>query len=434
MVRMYDIIENKRDGHVLTKEEINFFIQGYTKGHIPDYQVSALLMAIYLNGMTDEESAHLTSAMVDSGDRIDLSAISGIKVDKHSTGGVGDTTTIILAPLVASVGVKVAKMSGRGLGHTGGTLDKLEAIDGFNVEVSKEKFIDLVNKNNLAVIGQSGELAPADKLLYSLRDVTATVNSIPLIASSIMSKKIASGADKIVLDVKTGSGAFMKNLTDAKQLAETMVNIGNNNGRETIAIISNMNQPLGHAIGNALEIKEAIETLKGEGPKDLTELSLTLGSHMVVLANKAETVSEARKMLEENVHNGKAIQMFKTFIKEQGGLVDVVENPNLLPQAKHIIQVKAEQSGYISNLHAENIGKVAMVLGAGRQTKNSVIDLAVGVVVHKKLGDFVKENDPIFTIHANDEKVITTATNQLMANIEISDESNPSKLILDIIT
>jgi len=431
---MYDVIEKKRDGFPLTTDEINDVVQGYTKGTIPDYQMSALLMAIYFQGMSDEESAALTKAMVQSGETIDLSAINGIKVDKHSTGGVGDTTTIILAPLVASVGVVVPKMSGRGLGHTGGTIDKLEAIQGFHVELTNERFIELVNNNKLAVIGQSGELAPADKLLYSLRDVTATVNSIPLIASSIMSKKIASGADKIVLDVKTGSGAFMKNLTDAKQLAETMVNIGNNNGRETIAIISNMNQPLGHAIGNALEIKEAIETLKGEGPKDLTELSLTLGSHMVVLANKAETVSEARKMLEENVHNGKAIQMFKTFIKEQGGLVDVVENPNLLPQAKHIIQVKAEQSGYISNLHAENIGKVAMVLGAGRQTKNSVIDLAVGVVVHKKLGDFVKENDPIFTIHANDEKVITTATNQLMANIEISDESNPSKLILDIIT
>src|SRR5690625_2622785 len=316
---MYDIIEKKRDGLPLTSHEIKFFVKGYTGGNIPDYQMSALLMAIYFQGMSDEESAALTKAMVESGDTIDLSAIHGIKVDKHSTGGVGDTTTIILAPLVASVGVAVPKMSGRGLGHTGGTIDKLEAIQGFHVEISNDRFIEHVNKNGLAVIGQSGELAPADKKIYSLRDVTATVNSIPLIASSIMSKKIASGADAIVLDVKTGSGAFMKNIEDAKNLANAMVSIGNLNDKKTMAIISDMNQPLGNAIGNALEIKEAILTLQGKGPRDLTELCLTLGSHMVVLADQAKSFDEARKRLEENLTNGKAFEQFKLFTRSQGG-------------------------------------------------------------------------------------------------------------------
>src|SRR5690625_896125 len=430
---MYDVIEKKRDGFPLTTDEINDVVQGYTKGTIPDYQMSALLMAIYFQGMSDEESAALTKAMVQSGETIDLSAINGIKVDNHSAGGVGDTTTIILAPLVASVGVVVPKMSGRGLGHTGGTIDKLEAIQGFHVELTNERFIELVNNNKLAVIGQSGELAPADKLLYSLRDVTATVNSIPLIASSIMSKKIASGADKIVLDVKTGSGAFMKDEADAKRLAETMVKIGNKNGRKTVAIITNMDQPLGNAIGNALEIKEAIETLKGEGPEDLTELCLTLGSHMVVLANKAENTTDARQMLEENLHNGKATQMLKTFIESQDGLIDVVDHPNLLPQAKFKKDVLAKQSGFVNHLHAENIGKVAMVLGAGRQTKESVIDLAVGVVVHKKLGDFVEMNEPIFTIYANDDTFIANAQSNLLENMKISEKQVIPQLILDMI-
>lgn len=429
---MYDLIEKKRDGKALTSEEIHFIIENYTNGNIPDYQMSALLMAIYFRGMTYEESSELTKAMIQTGETIDLSNIKGIKVDKHSTGGVGDKTTLLLGPLVASVGVYVPKMSGRGLGHTGGTIDKLEAIEGFHVELSKEKFISQVNENYLAIIGQSKELVPADKMLYSLRDVTATVNSIPLIASSIMSKKIASGADKIVLDVKVGTGAFMKELDDARQLAKNMVAIGNNVGRKTIAIISNMDQPLGHAVGNALEVKEVIETLKGNGPADLTELTLELGSYMVVLAEKAETKEEAKTMLEDNLHNGKALNIFKKFIQNQGGNEKIVEEPHLLPKATYEIEMKAEKSGFVSKLIADEIGKAAMMLGAGRETKDDIIDPAVGVTVHKKLGDEVEEGERIFTIHANNkevEKVIEMLTN----SIEYSIEKHVPKLILDIV-
>lgn len=317
-MRIVDLIEKKRDGKELTKEEISFIIKGYTNGDIPDYQMSALTMAIFFKGMTKEERANLTMEMVHSGDTIDLSKIEGIKVDKHSTGGVGDTTTLVLGPLVAAVGVPVAKMSGRGLGHTGGTIDKLEAVPGFHVEIENEEFIKLVNQNKIAVIGQSGNLTPADKKLYALRDVTATVDSIPLIASSIMSKKIAAGADAIVLDVKTGAGAFMKDLDDARELAQAMVEIGNAVGRKTMAVISDMSQPLGYAIGNALEIKEAIDTLKGEGPEDLHELCLTLGSYMVFLAEKASSLEEARSMLEEVIQNGKALETLKVFLEAQG--------------------------------------------------------------------------------------------------------------------
>lgn len=401
-MRMYDLIEKKRDGNALTQEEIAYFINGYTNDEIPDYQVSALLMAIYFQDMTADERAMLTSAMVNSGDTIDLSSIAGIKVDKHSTGGVGDTTTLILAPLVASLGVPVAKMSGRGLGHTGGTIDKLEAVTGFHVEITSAEFVGLVNKNKVAVIGQTGNLTPADKKLYSLRDVTATVNSIPLIASSIMSKKIASGADAIVLDVKTGAGAFMKDFDDAKSLAEAMVSIGNRVGRNTMAVISDMSQPLGRAIGNALEVKEAIETLKGNGPIDLTELCLTLGSQMVLLAKKAETLEEARSMLEENVANGKAFKQFKIFIEAQGGDARVVDNPELLPKATHQVELPAKSSGTISEIIANDIGTAAMMLGAGRATKESEIDLAVGLVLHKKIGDAIKEGESLITIHSND--------------------------------
>ncbi|MEC1696265.1 pyrimidine-nucleoside phosphorylase [Schinkia azotoformans] len=404
-MRMVDLIEKKRDGFELTKEEIQFLINGFTNGEIPDYQMSAFSMAVFFKGMTKEERVHLTEAMVQSGDQIDLSGIEGIKVDKHSTGGVGDTTTLVLAPLVASVGVPVAKMSGRGLGHTGGTIDKLESIKGFHVEITNEEFIDLVNKNKVAVIGQSGNLTPADKKLYALRDVTATVDSIPLIASSIMSKKIAAGADAIVLDVKTGSGAFMKSLEDAKELAKTMVDIGNGVGRKTKAIISDMSQPLGFAVGNALEVKEAIDTLQGQGPEDLYELCLTLGSHMVVLAEKATDYKQAREMLEESIRNGKALESFKTFLAAQGGDASVVDEPSKLPTASYTIAVPAKQTGYVSEITAEIVGLAAMMLGAGRATKESVIDLAVGVVLHKKVGDYVQAGEALVTIHSNNENV-----------------------------
>ncbi|MBT2730888.1 pyrimidine-nucleoside phosphorylase [Bacillus sp. ISL-75] len=404
-MRMVDIIEKKRNGLELTNGEIQFLINGFTNGSIPDYQMSAFSMAVFFQGMSKEERVYLTEAMVNSGDQIDLSGIEGIKVDKHSTGGVGDTTTLVLAPLVASVGVPIAKMSGRGLGHTGGTIDKLESVKGFHVEITNDEFIRLVNKNKIAVIGQSANLTPADKKLYALRDVTATVDSIPLIASSIMSKKIAAGADAIVLDVKTGSGAFMKNLDDAKELAQTMVDIGNGVGRKTKAIISDMSQPLGFAVGNALEVKEAIDTLRGQGPEDLHELCLTLGSHMVVLAEKAADLQQAREMLEESIRNGKALQSFKTFLAAQGGDASVVDDPTKLPTAKYSIEVPALKTGCVAEITAEMIGIAAMMLGAGRITKESVIDLAVGVVLHKKVGDFVQQGDALVTIHSNRENV-----------------------------
>jgi pyrimidine-nucleoside phosphorylase len=404
-MRMVDVIEKKRNGFELTKEEIQFLINGFTNGSIPDYQMSAFSMAVFFQGMTKEERVYLTEAIVQSGDQIDLSGIEGIKVDKHSTGGVGDTTTLVLAPLVASVGVPVAKMSGRGLGHTGGTIDKLESVKGFHVEITNDEFIRLVNTNKIAVIGQSANLTPADKKLYSLRDVTATVDSIPLIASSIMSKKIAAGADAIVLDVKTGSGAFMKNLDDAKELAQTMVDIGNGVGRQTKAIISDMSQPLGFAIGNALEVKEAIDTLSGQGPEDLHELCLTLGSHMVVLAEKAIDLQQAREMLEESIRNGKALQSFKTFLAAQGGDVSVVDDPTKLPTAKYTTEVPAPKTGFVAEITAEIVGIAAMMLGAGRITKESIIDLAVGVVLHKKVGNFVQKGDALVTIHSNQENV-----------------------------
>ncbi|QGQ47097.1 pyrimidine-nucleoside phosphorylase [Metabacillus sediminilitoris] len=404
-MRMVDLIEKKRDGQELTKEEIHYIIENYTTGDIPDYQMSAFTMAIYFQGMTDKERAELTMAMVHSGDTIDLSEIEGIKVDKHSTGGVGDTTTLVLGPLVAAVGVPVAKMSGRGLGHTGGTIDKLESVPGFHVEIENKQFIELVNKNKIAVIGQSGNLTPADKSLYALRDVTATVNSIPLIASSIMSKKIAAGADAIVLDVKTGAGAFMKDLKESKELAKAMVDIGNLVGRRTMAVISDMSQPLGFAIGNALEVKEAIDTLSGKGPKDLEELCLTLGSYMVLLAGKAESLEEARTMLVEVMNNGKALQTLKIFLEAQGGDGSVVDQPETLPQAKYVIELEAQEDGYISEIIADAVGTAAMLLGAGRATKESQIDLAVGLVLNKKIGDSVKKGESLVTIHSNYENV-----------------------------
>lgn len=432
-MRMVDIIAKKRDGEVLTTEEIKFFVNGYTNGDIPDYQMSSLAMAIFFQDMTDEERADLTMAMVESGDQIDLSDINGIKVDKHSTGGVGDTTTLVLAPLVAALDIPVAKMSGRGLGHTGGTIDKLEAVEGFHVEISEDEFIKLVNEDHLAVIGQTGNLTPADKKIYALRDVTGTVNSIPLIASSIMSKKIAAGADAIVLDVKTGNGAFMKTVEEAEQLANAMVKIGNQVGRNTMAIISDMSQPLGRAIGNALELKEAIDTLKGEGPEDLTELVLTLGSQMVVLAEKAETLDEARELLKGVIDNGKALEKFKVFLSNQGGDASVVDDPTKLPTAKYTFELPAKQSGVVSEMIANEIGIASMMLGAGRQTKEDTIDLAVGLVLNKKVGDKVEEGESLLTIYANQEDV-EQVKEKLYDNITISDRGETPTLIHEVIT
>ncbi|WP_342425264.1 pyrimidine-nucleoside phosphorylase [Paenibacillus sp. FSL L8-0502] len=432
-MRMVDLIEKKRDGKELSTEEINFIIQGYTQGEIPDYQVSALAMSIFFKDMTERERADLTMAMVHSGDTIDLSAIEGVKVDKHSTGGVGDTTTLVLAPLVAALDIPVAKMSGRGLGHTGGTVDKLEAIAGFHVEISKDEFVDLVNRSKIAVIGQSGNLTPADKKLYALRDVTATVNSIPLIASSIMSKKIAAGSDAIVLDVKTGAGAFMKTVDDAKALAHAMVSIGNNVGRKTMAVISDMSQPLGLAIGNSLEVKEAIDTLRGEGPKDLEELCMALGSQMVFLAGKADSLDNAEEKLKEVIRNGKALEKFKEFIANQGGDASVVDHPERLPQAQYLIEVPAKQDGVVAEIVADEIGTAAMLLGAGRATKESEIDLAVGLMLNKKVGDAVQKGDSLVTIHANREDV-AQVLEKIYANIRIADHAEAPVLIYGTVT
>ncbi|MCY7530259.1 MULTISPECIES: pyrimidine-nucleoside phosphorylase [Bacillus] len=432
-MRMVDIIAKKRDGKELSSEEISFFVKGYTDGTIPDYQASALAMAIFFQDMTDQERADLTLAMANSGDTIDLSAIDGIKVDKHSTGGVGDTTTLVLAPLVAALDVPVAKMSGRGLGHTGGTVDKLEAVKGFHVEITKDEFIELVNRHKVAVIGQSGNLTPADKKLYALRDVTGTVNSIPLIASSIMSKKIAAGADAIVLDVKTGAGAFMKTPEDSEKLAKAMVRIGNNVGRQTMAVISDMSQPLGLAIGNSLEVKEAIDTLKGEGPEDLNELVLTLGSQMVVLAKKAETLDEAREKLIEVMKNGKALEKFKEFLENQGGDGSIVDQPEKLPQAPYQIEVPAKESGVIAEIVADEIGVAAMILGAGRATKEDDIDLSVGIMLNKKVGDRVEKGESLVTLHANREDV-ENVMEKIYDNIRIDDHADAPTLIHTVIT
>lgn len=432
-MRIVDLITKKAAGHALSTAEINFFINEYTKENIPDYQASALLMAIFFQDMNDQERADLTMAMVNSGETIDLSAIDGIKVDKHSTGGVGDTTTLVLAPLVAALDIPVAKMSGRGLGHTGGTLDKLESAKGFHLEISKEEFISLVNKNKVAVIGQSGNLTPADKKLYALRDVTGTVNSIPLIASSIMSKKIAAGSDAIVLDVKTGAGAFMKTLEDSIELAKAMVRIGNNVGRNTMAVISDMSQPLGYAIGNSLEMQEAIDTLRGKGPADLMELSLVLGSQMVMLAKKANSLEEAREKLIEVIQNGKALEKFKIFLASQGGDASIVDNPNNLPSAAFKIEVKAKSSGFVRNIIADEIGVAAMWLGAGRATKDDIVDLGVGLMLRKKVGDEVKIGEPIVTIFANRENVENVIA-KIYDSIEIGDYIAAPKLIHQIIT
>ena len=432
-MRMVDLIEKKRDGNELSKEEIEYIVTNYTNGKIPDYQVSALLMAIFYQDMTNEEITNLTLAIANSGDVIDLSSLEGIKVDKHSTGGVGDTTTLILAPLVASVGVTVAKMSGRGLGYTGGTLDKLEAIPGFQIELSDEAFVRIVNESKVAVIGQSGNLAPADKKLYALRDVTATVDSLPLIASSIMSKKIAAGADAIVLDVTTGDGAFMKNIEDARRLAKTMTNIGKLANRETVAVISDMSEPLGEAIGNSLEVVEAIETLQGNGPEDLVEMCYALGSQMVVLAGKAKTIDEARTLLQEALESGKALAKFKEMIQNQGGDPTIVEKPERILTARYTMELPAKQSGVVSKIVANELGIAAMMLGAGRKTKEDDIDHAVGLKLHKKIGDTVTKGESLLTIYSND-KEISSVIELLYKNIEIGESAMKPTLIHDIIT
>lgn len=432
-MRMVDLIEKKRDGNELSKEEIEYIVTNYTNGKIPDYQVSALLMAIFYQDMTNEEITNLTLAIANSGDVIDLSSLEGIKVDKHSTGGVGDTTTLILAPLVASVGVTVAKMSGRGLGYTGGTLDKLEAIPGFQIELSDEAFVRIVNESKVAVIGQSGNLAPADKKLYALRDVTATVDSLPLIASSIMSKKIAAGADAIVLDVTTGDGAFMKNIEDARRLAKTMTSIGKLANRETVAVISDMSEPLGEAIGNSLEVVEAIETLQGNGPEDLVEMCYALGSQMVVFAGKAKTIDEARTLLQEALESGKALAKFKEMIQNQGGDPTIVEQPERILTARYTMELPAKQSGVVSKIVANELGIAAMMLGAGRKTKEDDIDHAVGLKLHKKIGDTVTKGESLLTIYSND-KEISSVIELLYKNIEIGESAMKPTLIHDIIT
>lgn len=419
---MYDLILKKKHGNELTKEEIEYMIQGYTKGNIPDYQMSAMMMAICFQGMTPEETKNLTLAMAHSGDVLDLSAIEGIKVDKHSTGGVGDKTSLVLGPMVASLGVAVAKMSGRGLGHTGGTIDKLESFTGFTTGISKETFVKNVNEIHMAIAGQTADLAPADKKLYALRDVTGTVDQLSLIASSIMSKKLASGADAIVLDVKTGDGAFMKTLEDSKALAEAMVSIGKLAGKNMAAIISDMDQPLGNAVGNVLEVKEAIDTLQGKGPKDLEELVLTLGSYMVVAAQKADTLEEARAKLQQTIKDGSAFETFKKFVVAQGGCEDEVIHPEKLVSAKYIEDVICDTNGYVAKIQTEEIGRISLLLGGGRETKESEIDLAVGVVLGKKRGDSLNTGDVLATIHANDKEKLAQAKDRLRKAYKIVQE------------
>ena len=400
-MRMYDLIMKKRNGGTLSKPEIDFMIDGYVKGEVPDYQMAAMMMAVYFVGMNEEETLHLTMAMAQSGDMLDLSAIEGVKVDKHSTGGVGDKTSLALTPMVAACGVKIAKMSGRGLGHTGGTIDKLESFAGFSTDISTENFIRNVNDIGIAIMGQTKELAPADKLLYALRDVTATVDNMSLIASSIMSKKLAAGADAIVLDVKTGSGAFMKEKEDAFSLAEAMVTIGKNAGRNMMAVISDMDQPLGNAVGNALEVKEAIATLKGEGPADFTKLCMTLGSCMLMAGGMAEDEVQANEMLTRVIEDGSALDKLAEFVEAQGGSSKMVYHPELLAKASMVTQVCAPQDGYISKIICDEVGICSLILGGGRETKESEIDLSVGIILHKKVGDYVKKGEVIAEIHAN---------------------------------
>lgn len=434
-MNMYELIVKKKRGGELAKGEIDWMIREYTAGRIPDYQMSAMMMAVCFVGMSAEETKDLTLAMAHSGDMLDLSAIRGIKIDKHSTGGVGDKTTLVLAPLVASLGVPVAKMSGRGLGHTGGTIDKLESFTGFHTDLTPEQFIRNVNTIHIAVAGQTANLAPADKKLYALRDVTGTVDQMSLIASSIMSKKLASGADGIVLDVKTGDGAFMKSLDDARALAEEMVSIGKLAGKDVSAVISDMDQPLGSAVGNALEVKEAIRTLKGQGPEDLEQLVLVLGSIMTVKAGRAENTKEAERLLRDSLESGRAFEVFKAFIRAQGGDPEEAEHPELLPSAAYQEAVCAERDGFVSDIRTEEIGRICLLLGGGRETKESAIDLSVGLVLCKKKGDAVKKGEPLAVIHASDPGKLSEAKKRLLEAYEFtSQKPEAAPLIKDIIS
>lgn len=413
-MRMYDLIVKKKAGGSLSEEEIGFMVEGYTQGSIPDYQMSAMLMAICFQGMDEEETLALTIAMKKSGEVLDLSLINGIKVDKHSTGGVGDKTSLALTPMVAACGIPVAKMSGRGLGHTGGTIDKLESFSGFSTEISTQKFIEQVNSIGIAIMGQTADLAPADKKLYALRDVTATVDNMSLIASSIMSKKLAAGADAIVLDVKTGSGAFMKKEEDSFALAKEMVKIGKGAGKNCIAVVSDMDQPLGYAVGNALEVKEAIETLQGEGPEDFTRLCLTLGTWMLLASGTVKEEAEAERMLLQTIKEKTALKKLAEFVKAQGGDERAVYDTGLLPKAKIVQEVYADTEGYVSHIACDEVGLVSMLLGGGRETKDSELDLSVGLVLQKKVGDKVKKGETLAVLHGNDEQKLAIARERLL--------------------
>ena len=432
--RFVDLIQKKKSGETLTKEEIDFMITDYVAGKIPDYQMSAMLMAIYFNGMENEELAAFTLAMRDSGDLVDLSPIEGIKVDKHSTGGVGDKTTLIVGPIVAACGVPVAKMSGRGLGFTGGTLDKLESISGFRIDLSAQEFFETVKKTGISVIGQTGNLAPADKLLYALRDVTATVDSIPLIAASVMSKKLAEGSYKIVLDVTTGSGAFMKNTRDAKKLAKHMVAIGNHAGKETVAILTGMEEPLGFAIGNNMEVKEAIEVLKGDGPEDVKEVSVALAGMMLSLGLENVSHSQGKRMAKKALSSGQAFEKFKEMVQAQGGDIRYVEHPEFFERDAFEGEVLAAEDGFLSGMDTEKIGVAAGLLGAGRETKDSVIDMSAGIYLKKKIGDTVKKGEPIAICYAGTKEKLNRGMAMFESSIRYSKEAPMiPKLIVDII-
>ena len=433
-MRFVDVIEKKADGGALTKQEIEEMVNGFVKGDIPDYQMSSMMMAILQKDMTDQEIADLTMAMMHSGDIVDLSDLPGVKVDKHSTGGVGDTTTLVVAPLVAACGGTVAKMSGRGLGHTGGTIDKLESFPGFSTGISTEEFIDHVNTIGISIMGQTKDLAPADKKLYALRDVTATVDQMSLIASSIMSKKLAAGADAIVLDVKTGSGAFMKTREDALALAKEMVQLGKNAGRKTIAVVSNMDQPLGNTVGNALEVREAIDTLNGNGPRDFTELVMTLGSYMLLAGGKADKEETARRMLRQVVEDGSALRKLAEFVKAQGGDESYVYEPEKLPCAKIRKELLAPVDGYIQRIVCDEVGICSLILGGGRETKESQIDLSVGIRLIQKIGKYVHKGDVLAEVFANDCQKLEEAMTRLQQAYHIGpDEAKEQNVILDVV-